>query len=82
MFQPKGETQAQADLVPSRSKERGQILNILQDNVSFASVAAAAAVQAEQGRALRKTPHTSASSGSLHRKPFLSRQNLLFSIHC
>lgn len=78
-FQPKGETQAQVALVPQRSEERGQILNLLQDNVSFASVAAAATVQAEQGRALSNTPRT-ASSGSFHRKPFPYRQNL-FSIH-
>lgn len=80
-FQLKGETQAQTDLVPRRSKEKGLILNILQDNVSFTSVAAVATVQAEQDRALSKTSHASASSGSFYRKPFPYRENL-FSIHC
>lgn len=58
MFQLKGETQVQADLGPKRSKEWGLILNILQDSVSFTSLAAAATEQAEQGRALSKTPRT------------------------
>lgn len=73
--------QALVAQVPNRSEKQRQSLNLLQDNVNFASVAASVTAQAEQVRALSETPCTLASPGSSDGKSLLYGPNL-FSVRC